>query len=95
MFDLSEGTDLASKNIHVYMDKGKRIEDLSQLLDYKLEGIQIVKIVQAECPWNPQVKTIDLKLDLFGTMEDNFYPRVPELIQNVRRGNTIIEIKDE
>lgn len=77
------------------MDKGARIADLSQLLQLKLEGVQITKVVTADCPWNEKVKTNDLKLDLFGTMEDTFYPRVPGLIQNVRRGNTIIEIRDE
>ena len=93
LFDLEKS--LQEKQVNVYMDKVKLIKDVSQLMDQKLEGIDIVKCVNGECPWNNKYSTIDFKLDVFGTQEDQFYARVPELIQNVRRGNTILQIKDQ
>ena len=64
-------------------------------MDLKLEDVTILKKVTAACPWHKMYQTIDMKLDMNGVMEDQFYSRVPQLIKNVRRGNTILEIKDE
>lgn len=94
MFNLKK-KDASKKVVNVYMDKAGMITDLEQLLTQKLENIQITKAVTGDCPWNKNLKTIDFKLDVFGTMEDHYYSRVPSLIQNVRRGNSLVQIKDE
>ena len=81
MFDVLGAAKIANgNNVSVYMDKAILLKDISQLMTLKLEGIQIVKLVDAECPWYKKYKTIDMKLDVFGIMEDQFYARVPQLI---------------
>lgn len=74
------------------MDEASLIRDMNQLLNHTMEGMKIIKFVHADCPWNKKLKTIDMKLDVIGTMEDQFYSRAPELTLNVRRGNTILEM---
>lgn len=38
----------------------------------------------------PQIEMIDLKLNVFGPIEDQVYSAFPVLIKNIRRGNTVI-----
>jgi len=42
-----------------------------------------------------KISTFDITLDVHGPLEDAAYSLSPFLVKNVRRGNTIIEIKQE
>jgi hypothetical protein len=40
----------------------------------------------------PLVHLVDLKLNVFGPIEDEVYSTIPILVKNIRRGNTILRI---
>jgi hypothetical protein len=40
----------------------------------------------------PHVTLVDLKLNVFGPIEDDLYGAIPQLVKNIRRGNTILRI---
>ena len=56
-----------SKNeLNVYMDTGVLVKDIQELMNLSLDGVCMTRLVTGECPWNPKLKTIDMKLDVFG-----------------------------
>jgi hypothetical protein len=59
----------------------------------KIQGVKIVKSVVTEKEHNPLgITMIDLKLNVFGPIEDEVYATHPMLVKNIRRGNTILRI---
>ena len=67
--------------------------DPKALLDLSLEESSFIKQKERECMIDPNIKIIDFQLDARGPMEDQFYALDPFLVKNVRRGNTILEVK--
>jgi len=61
----------------------------------EFEGHRLVKEVKNPCAFDKNIEIIDLKLDVFGPKEDLYYSTFPFLIQNVRRGNTLIKVFNE
>mmetsp|Transcript_18972 Transcript_18972/g.32412 ORF Transcript_18972/g.32412 Transcript_18972/m.32412 type:complete len:195 (+) Transcript_18972:68-652(+) len=100
MFDLSGAlgadgriSEAKRKEIICFMDKAPFVENVAELLTLDFLGFNIVKQNQMECPVDPSIQLIDLKLNVFGPQEDDFYAVEPKLIKNVRRGNTVL-VKD-
>ena len=76
------------------MDEAVHITDPQQLMSLSFQNHKMVKDVCSTSVFNENIELIDLKLDVFGPQEDLYYSTLPLLVQNVRRGNTIIKIKD-
>ena len=51
----------------------------------------MTKSVETTCKYDKSIQMLDLKLDVFGVFEDDWYSNLPILVKNVRRGNTIIK----
>ena len=58
----------------------------------KVDGIDIVKANTNVSAAMPHVTLVDLKLNVFGPIEDDLYGAIPQLVKNIRRGNTILRI---
>lgn len=63
------------------------------LKDLPFAGINVVSTVNTEVPYDRSLKLIDLKLNVQGPKEDQYYGALPHLVKNIRRGNTLI-VKD-
>ena len=77
------------------MDEAEHVTDPHQLMSLSFQNHKMVKEVSSACVFDKNIELIDLKLDIFGPQEDLFYSTLPLLVQNVRRGNTIIKIQGE
>ena len=84
----------SSENIVSYIDQAEHIKDPSKLQGLEFEGFRIVKDVCNSTPWNHNIEVIDLKLDVFGPREDDYYAASTSLVKNIRRGNSIIKVHD-
>ena len=80
--------------MNVYMDAAPFHKDPEELLDLKFDGAIMTKFVSTKCPYDESIELLDLKLNTMGVFEDEWYSTLPELIKNVRRGNTIIKKTD-
>ena len=80
MFELDIHGNPHAKTVEVYMDSADLITDPTRLIDIDFESIPIVKSVTNTCPWNPKVDVLDLKLDVLGPKEDEYYSASPNLI---------------
>lgn len=60
-----------------------------------LNGANIVKSNRNISSSNKTIELIDLKLNVFGPIEDQVYSAFPVLIKNIRRGNTILKYQVE
>ncbi len=49
--------------------------------------------MRAQCLFDQNIEIIDLKVDVHGPIEDHYYAVLPELLKNIRRGNTLIKIR--
>ena len=58
----------------------------------KVDGVDIVKANTNVSAAMPHVTLVDLKLNVFGPIEDDLYGAIPQLVKNIRRGNTILRI---
>ena len=95
MFALSpEGTPL-STSIVSYMDEAPSLKNPEEILKIEFEGHPLTKEVRTECVYDSNIELIDVKLDVYGPNEDMFYSTFPNLVKNVRRGNTIIKRYNE
>lgn len=81
----------AADQVNVYIDGQEQVfRDLRQLVDFRINNVQIVKSVVTKSPALPHIEMIDLKLNVFGPVEDQVYSAFPVLIKNIRRGNTVL-----
>lgn len=71
------------------MDQVKYVKEVSDLIE-----LDMVKAVTNKCPWDENIEMIDLKLNVVGPKEDQFYSAYPILTKNIRRGNTILRFAD-
>lgn len=96
MFELNEKGEPANpaQPIVSYLDEAEWIKFVPELIKLQFDGHKIVKDVCTECPWNKNIEIIDLKLDVFGPREDDYYSALPILTKNIRRGNTILKVHD-
>jgi hypothetical protein len=62
-------------------------------LRINFKGCPLVKDVRAQCLFDQNIEIIDLKVDVHGPIEDHYYAVLPELLKNIRRGNTLIKIR--
>ena len=80
-------------DVKVYLDDQPAFfHDLQQLIQLKIDGIPIVKANTNLSAAMPNVTLVDLKLNVFGPIEDEVYGSIPMLVKNIRRGNTILRI---
>lgn len=84
----SDVTEYLSGQARVY-------ENLKELTDYKIQNVPIVKKVVTKSPALQHIELIDLKLNVFGPIEDQVYAAFPVLIKNIRRGNTVLRYADK
>ena len=61
------------------MDEGVHIKDPKRLLNLDFQGFNMVKEVEDGCAFDRSVLAIDLKLDVRGPKEDEFYAIFPFL----------------
>ena len=52
----------------------------------------MVRDVAKTCPFDKFITIIDLKLEVSGPKEDEYYSTFPSLVKNVRRGNTFLKL---
>ena len=79
----------------VYLENQPRVfEDLAHLVNFTIDGVQVVKSVENKSYAYPDVNLIDLKINVFGPFEDSVYAAFPVLIKNIRRGNTVLKYRD-
>ena len=68
--------------------------DPKALFDLSMQEESCINQKERECMIDEgNIKIIDFQLDARGPMEDQFYGLDPLLVKNVRRGNTILEVK--
>lgn len=67
--------------------------DPKALIDLSMGEDSCIKQKERECMIDQNIKIIDFQLDARGPMEDQYYGLDPFLVKNVRRGNTILEVK--
>ena len=85
----------SGKDVTVYLDGLPRVfEDLAALVDFKIDGVKVVKANENKSAAYPEVSIIDLKINVFGPFEDSVYAAFPVLIKNIRRGNTVLKYKE-
>ena len=78
--------------VPVYLDEVTDFtHDLPGLTKLAIKGVSIVKSNINQSEAMPHVTLIDLKLNVFGPVEDQVYAAFPLLIKNIRRGNTILK----
>ena len=98
MFDIDPKAETLTeeqiKRIVSYMDEAEHIQDIGKLIELDFQGFKMVKTVSNPCAFGKGIEILDLKLDVFGPKEDVYYSTFPFLIQNIRRGNTIIKLDD-
>jgi len=68
---------------------------LEELVHLKIDGVSVVKAVHNESAAFPNIGVIDLKINVYGPLEDQVYAAFPVLIKNIRRGNTVLELKNK
>ena len=92
MVDEQGGEHLDASKINVYMDDAKFVPkaDVARLIDLPFANIGVVNAVRNGCPYDKSLEIIDLKLDVMGPQEDQYYGALPYLVKNIRRGNTLI-----
>lgn len=83
------------EEVEVFMDLVPLITDPEKLATLPIDRAGLVKEKLRECPIDPRITIKDLMLDTKGPLEDKVYAQDPELSRNVRRGNTLLEIKQE
>ena len=64
---------------------------MADLVDFKIDGVRVVKSVENKSAAYPDVNLIDLKINVNGPFEDSVYAAFPVLIKNIRRGNTVLK----
>jgi hypothetical protein len=77
------------------MDSAPLIHNPEDILKIEFEGYPLTKDVRSECAFDKSIELIDVKLDVYGPNEDMFYSTFPNLVKNIRRGNTIIKRYNE
>lgn len=82
--------------ISVYIDDARFIPraEVHRLKDLPFAGINVVSAVYTDVPYDRSIKLVDLKLNVQGPKEDQYYGALPYLVKNIRRGNTLI-VKDD
>ena len=86
----------SADEVAVYLEgTASLLDDLRKLTSLKVNNVAIVKANNnPSCLGNVQM--IDLKLNVFGPIEDDVYALFPLLVKNIRRGNTVLKIdKDD
>ena len=62
------------------------------MLNYQINEVKIIKSVSStSCALN-DVQIHDIKLNVYGPVEDDVYAALPLMIKNVRRGNTLLQV---
>ena len=81
--------------IKVFFDEAEYISDPQRLIDLGEDKESIIKVKAGrECPVDHRITIRDAMLDARGPVEDKAYGMDPFLLKNIRRGNTILEIKE-
>jgi hypothetical protein len=82
------------EEISVYLEnQPSYLGDLMSLVNLKIKDVKVVKNVTTDSKDNPLgITMIDLKLNVFGPVEDEVYATHPVLVKNIRRGNTILRL---
>ena len=68
---------------------------MADLVDFKIDGVRVVKSVENKSAAYPDVNLIDLKINVNGPFEDSVYAAFPVLIKNIRRGNTVLKYQNK
>ena len=100
MFNIKEK---GGKEIHnpdkvmVHMDNARFVpkHDIDKLIELPFANITIVHSNKNPVPFDNSIELIDLKLDVMGPKEDEYYGALPYLVKNIRRGNTLIKYQDK
>jgi len=53
---------------------------------------KLIKVVESQVPYNPDIRLKDLSINAYGTDEDLTYASDKWFRSNIRRGNTVIEV---
>lgn len=61
----------------------------------KVGEVKFVKSVMTLAKPIKDLTIIDIRLNCYGTFEDEIYASFPFIIKNVRRGNTVLKIEKE
>ncbi len=84
-----------TSQVTVFWDNAKFVAgDAKTLYDQSIDEKTHIRAKQRECIIDG-ISIIDITLDLHGPLEDQGYSLSPFLVKNVRRGNTILEIKQD
>lgn len=83
------------EDVVVLLDEVDYIDDVTQLSNLASVKKNIVKEKITDCPMDNTIKLKDLSLMPKGMDEDMAFSLDPELLKNIRRGNTIIMIGEE
>ena len=70
-------------------------QNLADLVDFKIDGVRVIKAVENNSPAFPEVNITDLEINATGSFEDSVLAAFPIPVKNIRRGNTIIEAKND
>lgn len=83
------------EEIDVYIDRlASLITNYEDLLTYKIGKCNVIRKNVNQSGADSSIEMIDLKLDVNGPIEDDVYALNPMLVKNVRRGNTLLRLKD-
>lgn len=85
-----------TEDVNVYIEGQPSLwNNLEELIIFKINGVSVLKANMQKSAAIPDVSMIDLKINIFGPIEDQVYSTFPSLIKNIRRGNTILRLNDK
>lgn len=82
----------SSEDVKVYIEgQQSYVDKLDELVNLKIDDCSIVKSVENASQAINGLTICDLKLNVYGPGEDEVYAFFPNLVKNVRRGNTVLK----
>jgi len=82
------------EDVRVFFDEAEYIPTPELLIKHCQES-DAFKEKGRECPYDTEIQVRDIQLNAHGPMEDQAYSLSPFFVKNVRRGNTVLELKRE
>lgn len=83
-------------DVTVFLDEEPFISPVKSLYDLTTDEKSHTKAKDRACMIDTgKIQTFDITLSVHGHLEDDAYSLSPFLVKNIRRGNTIIEVKEE
>lgn len=77
----------------MFFDDAVYIDDVERLSKLEIEKPGSVKSKSKDCPFDSNISIKDLSVKARGPKEDQIFALDIQMIKNIRRGNTLIEIK--